>query len=133
MIIGLTGRNAAGKGAAADFLKSKGFTFHSLSDVIREEVKRRGLELTRDALIATGRELRAHHGTGYLAERILERIEPGMNYVVDSFRHEDEVAVFRKSSKASTGPPIANQKSHSSSPRRSWDPTAFGSKWRMAS
>ena len=60
MIIGLTGRNAAGKGAAADFLKSKGFTFHSLSDVIREEVKRRGLELTRDALIATGPELRAH-------------------------------------------------------------------------
>jgi dCMP deaminase len=98
MIIGLTGRNAAGKGAAAEFLKSKGFTFHSLSDVIREEVKRRGLELTRDALIATGRELRAHHGTGYLAERVLERLEPGINYVIDSFRHEDEVAVFRKAS-----------------------------------
>jgi dCMP deaminase len=98
MIIGLTGRNAAGKGMAADFLKSRGFAFHSLSDVIREEVKRRGLELTRDALIATGRELRARNGTGYLAERILERIEPGTNYVVDSFRHEDEVAVFRKTS-----------------------------------
>ncbi|RPH40201.1 MAG: hypothetical protein EHM91_11375 [Planctomycetota bacterium] len=96
MIIGLTGRNAAGKGAAAEFLKSKGFAFHSLSDVIREEVKRRNLPVTRDTLIATGRELRAHYGTGYLAERILERLEPGMNYVVDSFRHEDEVAVFRK-------------------------------------
>jgi dCMP deaminase len=96
MIIGLTGRNAAGKGLAAEFLKSKGFAFYSLSDVIREEVKSRGLALTRDALIATGRELRAKHGTGYLAERILERLEPGQNYVVDSFRHEDEVAVFRK-------------------------------------
>jgi dCMP deaminase len=98
MIIGLTGRNAAGKGMAAEYLKSKGFGFYSLSDVIREEVRSRGLELTRDALIATGRELRARHGTGYLAERIFERLEPGMNYVVDSFRHEDEVAVFRKSS-----------------------------------
>jgi dCMP deaminase len=96
MIVGLTGRNAAGKGSAADYLKSKGFAYHSLSDVIREEVKRRGLALTRDSLIATGRELRAHFGTGYLAERILERLEPGQNYVVDSFRHEDEVAVFRK-------------------------------------
>jgi len=96
MIVGLTGRNAAGKGMAAEYLKSKGFAFFSLSDVIREEVKRRGLPLTRDHLIATGRELRAHHGTGYLAERILERLEPGQNYVVDSFRHEDEVAVFRK-------------------------------------
>ena len=98
MIIGLTGRNAAGKGMAAEYLKSKGFGFYSLSDVIREEVRNRGLQLTRDALIATGRELRARHGTGYLAERIFERLEPGMNYVVDSFRHEDEVAVFRKSS-----------------------------------
>jgi len=96
MIIGLTGRNAAGKGLAAEFLKSKGFAFHSLSDVIREEVGRRGLPVTRDNLIATGRELRARHGTGHLAERILERIEPGQNYVVDSFRHEDEVAVFRR-------------------------------------
>ncbi len=98
MIVGLTGRNAAGKGLAAEFLRSKGFGYYSLSDVIREEVKRRGLPLTRDALIATGRELRAKHGTGYLAERILERLEPGQNYVVDSFRHEDEVAVFRKTS-----------------------------------
>jgi dCMP deaminase len=98
MIIGLTGRNAGGKGSAAEFLKNRGFSFYSLSDVIREEVRRRGLDLTRDILIATGRELRARHGTGYLAERIFERLEPGMNYVVDSFRHEDEVAVFRKAS-----------------------------------
>jgi len=98
VIIGLTGRNAAGKGVAAEFLKSKGFAFHSLSDVIREEVARRKLQVTRDNLIATGRELRAHHGTGYLAERVLERIEPGQNYVVDSFRHEDEVAAFRRTS-----------------------------------
>lgn len=96
MIIGLTGRNAAGKGEAAEFLKRKGFGFYSLSDVIREEVRRRGLPVTRDNLIATGRELRARHGTGHLAEKILERLEPGQNYAVDSFRHEDEVAVFRK-------------------------------------
>jgi dCMP deaminase len=98
MIVGLTGRNASGKGAAAEFLKSRGFAYFSLSDVIREEVRSRGLELSRDVLIATGRELRAKHGTGYLAERILERLEPGQNCVVDSFRHEDEVAVFRKTS-----------------------------------
>lgn len=96
VIVGLTGRNAAGKGAAAKYLQTKGFAYHSLSDVIREEVRRRGLEPTRDNLLATGRELRARHGTGYLAERILERLEPGQNYVVDSFRHEDEVSVFRR-------------------------------------
>jgi dCMP deaminase len=98
VIVGLTGRNAAGKGLAVEFLKGKGFRTHSLSDVIREEVRRRGLALTREALIATGRELRARHGTGYLAEQVLARLEPGQNAVVDSFRHEDEVAVFRKAS-----------------------------------
>lgn len=98
MIIGLTGRNASGKGEVAQFLKTKGFVYHSLSDVIRDEVRKRGLEPTRGNLIAIGRELRAHYGTGYLAEKIMERIEPGQNYVVDSFRHEDEVAVFRKAS-----------------------------------
>jgi len=95
MIIGLTGRNASGKGAAADFLRSKGFTFYSLSDVIRDEVRQSGLELTRDNLIAVGRRLRAEKGTGILAEQILHGLESGQNYVVDSFRHPDEVMVFR--------------------------------------
>lgn len=98
MIIGLTGPNATGKGEAAKYLESKGFKYQSLADIIREAVKDRDLPITRDNLIATGRELRARHGTGYLAERIMERLEPGQNYVVDSFRHEDEVAVFRKAS-----------------------------------
>jgi dCMP deaminase len=98
MIIGLTGRNAAGKGVAAEFLKARGFGYHSLSDVIRDTVRARGQEITRDALVATGRELRAKHGTGWLAERTLERLEPGRNYVIDSIRHEDEVGVLRKSS-----------------------------------
>lgn len=96
MIIGLTGRNASGKGAAADFLRTKGFTFYSLSDVIREEVGRLGLEITRENLITTGRELRAKHGTGFLAEQILQKLEADQNYVIDSFRHPDEVSTFRK-------------------------------------
>jgi dCMP deaminase len=96
MIFGLTGRNAAGKGEAASYLQSKGFYFHSLSDVVREEVRRRGFELTRENLIATGRSLRAERGGGYLAEVVLSRLESDKNFVVDSFRHPDEVAVFRR-------------------------------------
>jgi ferredoxin-NADP reductase/dephospho-CoA kinase len=96
MIIGLTGRNASGKGVALEYLKSRGFAAHSLSDVIREEVRRRGEPMSRDTLLAAGRELRTRHGNGVLAERILGRLEPGQNAVVDSFRHEDEVKAFRK-------------------------------------
>ncbi len=95
MIIGLTGRNASGKGEVAEFLKTQGFIFYSLSDVIRDEIRSRGEEVTRERLIETGRELRLTRGTGYLARMILQKLEVGQNYVVDSFRNPVEVEIFR--------------------------------------
>ncbi len=96
MIIGLTGKNAAGKGEVARFLQDKGFYVYSLSDVLREELKTRGEEPTRENLVRIGRELRRENGDGYLAERVLARTQPDKNYVVDSFRHPTEIAVFRR-------------------------------------
>ncbi|MCJ7582348.1 MAG: AAA family ATPase, partial [Candidatus Aminicenantes bacterium] len=58
-IIGLTGTNGSGKGAAAEYFISKGYAFFSLSDVIREELKKDGCEPTRDNLIRKGNELRS--------------------------------------------------------------------------
>ncbi len=96
MIIGLTGRNGAGKGVVADYLQTKGFGFWSLSDVIREEVVRRGEEVTRPRLIRAGRELRSKYGSDHLAQEILAKLEAGRNYVVDSFRHPAEVRAFSR-------------------------------------
>lgn len=95
MIIGLTGRNASGKGEAANLLRSKGFRYLSLSDVIREEIKRKGLEPTRARLVKIGRELRAEAGDGVLARLVLEKIREDENCIVDSVRHPAEVEVFR--------------------------------------
>ena len=61
MIIGLTGANASGKGEAAGYLKSKGFAYYSLSDILREEAKLRGIEPSRENLIKLGNELRNIH------------------------------------------------------------------------
>ena len=66
MIIGLTGKNASGKGEVANYLKTKGFVYYSLSDVLREEATKRGLEHTRDNLINLGNELRKKYGANYL-------------------------------------------------------------------
>ena len=93
--IGLTGKNGSGKGEAAKYLQSKNFSYFSLSDVLREEAKVRKMEATRDSLFALGNELRAKHGAGVLAQRVLAKLKPGVNYVIDSIRHPDEVAVFR--------------------------------------
>lgn len=96
MIIGLTGRNGAGKGEVAKFMKERGFRVFSLSDVIREEAERRGQTPTRDILVELGNELRRDHGPGVLAERVFARLDPEKNYLIDSIRHPAEVQVFRR-------------------------------------
>jgi dCMP deaminase len=70
MIIGLTGKNASGKGEVAKFLMDRGFIFMS----------------------------REKHGPGVLAERIMETIGDTSHYVIDSFRNPSEVEAFRRRS-----------------------------------
>lgn len=94
LVMGLTGPNAAGKGEAAKVLESLGFTYHSLSDVVREEALSRGLSTSRDDLIRTGNDLRVEGGAGVLAERILNRL--GHRDIVDSIRNPVEVEVLRR-------------------------------------
>jgi dCMP deaminase len=96
MIIGLTGKNAAGKTEVAQYLISRGFEYHSLSDEIREETRRRGREITRDVLMELGNELRSSFGAGVLAERISAKLGSDRNYVVDSIRNPMEVQVLKR-------------------------------------
>src|SRR5215467_11864672 len=95
MLIGLTGRNAAGKGEVAHYLQKKSFYYYSLSDVIREEIRSRRLEPTRELLITIGNELRQKYGADILAERILAKIEDDKHYIIDSIRNPAEVNAFR--------------------------------------
>ncbi len=95
MLIGLTGRNAAGKGEVARYLQKKSFYYYSLSDVIRDEIRSRGAAPTREALIAVGNELRQRYGANILAERVLARIEDDKHYIIDSIRNPAEVDAFR--------------------------------------
>jgi dCMP deaminase len=95
IIIGLTGRNAGGKTTAAELLGKKGFSYVSLSDVIREEATVRGLSAERENLIALGNELRERHGASALATLTMARMQSDRNYAVDSIRHPAEVAALR--------------------------------------
>ncbi len=98
MIIGLTGKNASGKGEAAAYLKTKGFVYYSLSDELREEATKRNLEHSRDNLIKLGNELREKYGPSYLAQQINNKIkqQPDKNSVVDSIRSPFEAKELMK-------------------------------------
>ena len=96
MIIGLTGENCAGKSTAAEYLMKKGFYFLSLSDVLREELKREGKAITRENLIAKGNELRSQLGAGALGKKICQQLEHDKNYCIDSIRNPAEVDELKK-------------------------------------
>ena len=96
MIIGVSGPNGAGKGEFVKYLAERSFYALSLSDVIREELARRGLDETRERMIEVGRELRAQRGPGVLAAGLVEKLLPDRNYVIDSIRHPAEVEVLQR-------------------------------------
>ena len=95
MIFGVAGPNGAGKGEIVTYLEARSFESFSLSDVIRRELARRGIEESRERLIEVGTELRAQGGTGVLAERAVEALESDRNYAIDSIRHPAEVEALR--------------------------------------
>src|SRR5437867_2907065 len=96
MILGLTGTNGAGKTLVCEHLKTRGFSYFSLSDEIREELASRGQPATRENLIDMGNRLRRDFGASVLAERVKAKLEPARNYVIDSVRNPSEVESLRR-------------------------------------
>ncbi|MEZ4703950.1 MAG: AAA family ATPase [Bdellovibrionota bacterium] len=93
--LGLTGTNASGKGTVADYLISKGFDYISLSDELRQEAIDRKLQTSRENLTQLGKELRLVHGPGFLAKRLVQKVNPEGWTIIDSIRHPKEVEVLR--------------------------------------
>jgi dephospho-CoA kinase len=95
-LIGLTGTNGAGKGEAAAYFRTKGYAYFSLSDVIRDELRERGVPENRDALIRTGNDLRERHGPDVLAVRTMAKVGGRERAVIDSIRNLREIAFLRR-------------------------------------
>jgi len=95
MRVGVAGRNAAGKGEVLRLLERRGFYPASLSDVIREDLARDGLEASREQMIERGSALRERFGPAVLAERVQRNLPADRNHVIDSIRHPAEVEALR--------------------------------------
>lgn len=95
MIVGLTGRIAAGKETLTSFLRERGFTYLETSKLLSEELTKRGLEITRTNQQNLGDEWRREHGPGALMKIFLERIDPKKDYIIDSLRNHHEVEFLK--------------------------------------
>lgn len=96
MIIGLTGKNGSGKGEVARILTDAGFIYYSLSDVLREELKKRGETVTRQSLTVFANQLRQKQGAGCLGRIVSRKLEDDKNYAVDSIRNPAEVEELKE-------------------------------------
>ncbi len=96
MILGITGYFASGKDTVADYLEKKGFIHYSLSDILRELLKKENKQITRENLQKRGNKLRKKEGSNALAKRILKKIKLDKNYIISSVRTLGEIKVLRK-------------------------------------
>ncbi len=95
MLLGVTGRNAAGKTTIVQWFVDQGWDGCSCSDAIRHWLRENNQEINRENLTQGGRELRANGGPGILAEMLLERMDPNKNTIIDSIRTPDEVHALK--------------------------------------
>ena len=98
MIIGLTGRIAAGKETLTSFLREKGFVYFETSAILKAMLLERGSEITRENMQNLGDELRKQNGVGALMSIMLERAgkDKSKNYIFDSLRNSGEAVFLRE-------------------------------------
>lgn len=97
MIIGITGTNGSGKGTVVDYLVEKSFAHYSMSGVIIEEIKKRGLAVNRDNTRLVGNNLRKTHGPAYLVETNYERaMQAGGDAIIEALRAIGEAEFLKE-------------------------------------
>lgn len=101
MIIGICGTIAAGKETLTSFLREKGFVYFETRQIIIEELKKLGLELTRENMQNWADEQREKFGADALMKIMLERAnqDRSKDYIFDSLRNDGEAVFLRKNVK----------------------------------
>ncbi len=73
-LVGISGTNGAGKDTTGHVLSTEfGLTFVSVTDSLREEARRRGLEPARENLRTISAEWRRAHGLAVLVDKTVEQ------------------------------------------------------------
>ena len=96
MIIGITGTIGSGKGTVVEYLKKRGFAHYSVSGILKEILKERGLPETRTYMSPLADELMKKHEGGvlFLAH---ERAEKSgiKDYILESIHRVSEADYVR--------------------------------------
>lgn len=94
MFIGITGKLGSGKDTVAEKLVAQGFEHISLSDILREDLKRQGKPISRENLIKLGATMRQDLGGAILAQRAFSKAKTN-KCTFTSIGRTEEVAFFK--------------------------------------
>ncbi len=101
-VIGVTGPLGSGKTTVAKLLEAKNFVRVSLTDELREEVRKRALPETREVFIDTANALRKEFGKDILAKKASESLEALRRtrktdkFIIDGLKNPGEVKYFKE-------------------------------------
>ena len=95
MLIGISGRPAAGKETITGFLRNKGFTYNETSKLLREELEKHGKEITRTSMQDIADGWREKHGAGGVMKKFLEVLDLNKNNIIDSLRNVGEAEFLK--------------------------------------
>jgi dephospho-CoA kinase len=97
LVIGLTGMPGAGKSLFVEAAAEVGYVTVTMGDVIREETKKRGLELNPQNVGKVMLELRKEGGNNIIAEKCVPKIEAQVSnkIVIDGLRSLNEAEIFK--------------------------------------
>ena len=74
-LIGISGTDGSGKDSVAKVLVEHGWLFISVSDLLREELAKRGVPLGRQNLRKLSAQWRREHGLGVLIDKAVEKFK----------------------------------------------------------
>lgn len=88
----------SGKGEIVKILEPEGFKYITLSSMVREEARRRGVPEEREKMMEVGNSMRKEGGAGILAKRALETIMASGSdkWVIDGIRNPAEIVELKK-------------------------------------
>ncbi len=94
LLVGLPG---SGKDEVAKALKEElGYEILGMSDVLKEVLESRGIEVNRENMRKLGIELREKMGPAAVAKLVIKKMEGGKGYVINGIRNVEEILEFKK-------------------------------------
>jgi len=102
IIVGLVGFIGSGKDIVADYLVDKyGFRKFTMSDIIKEELKKLNKPINREEMQKLSIEYKAKHGNSVWAKKSIEYIKKNkwQKAVISGLRDTQEIPVFKSAGK----------------------------------